>query len=234
MFGFVDYRITRTEIENLIKAGIMPIKVPKCSNVYEAVNGHPDIQLNLLKSKSDTKIIIQKEISQEFRNILTKNNIKYIVSKNCLKEKYPSDIILNAFVTENYFIHNTKYTDPEFFLSQKNKKIINVSQGYTKCSVLPVTETAFITSDKGIFNALKPAGFDILLLPPGDISLPGLNYGFIGGCGGMISNNLMAFFGNLNFYKYGNQVIDFLKKYNISPVYLKDGPLSDRGSLLVI
>ncbi|EOR19788.1 hypothetical protein A500_20195, partial [Clostridium sartagoforme AAU1] len=76
--------------------------------------------------------------------------------------------------------------------------------------------------------------FDILLLPPGDIILEGLDYGFIGGSGGLISKDKMAFFGNLKSYMYGEKVLNFLNKYGVSPIYLKDGKLQDRGSLLIL
>lgn len=46
----------------------------------------------------------------------------------------------------------------------------------------------------GIYKTLIKENFDVLLIPFGDIELPGLNYGFIGGVGGMISSNSMAFF----------------------------------------
>ena len=115
----------------------------------------------------------------------------------------------------------------------KNKKTINVKQGYTKCSILPVKEKAIITNDKGIYNTLKNENFDVLLLPFGDIELSGFNYGFIGGVGGMISDNSMAFFGSLDNYIFGNEVKNFLYKYDVKPIYLNNTKLIDRGSLLV-
>ena len=48
-----------------------------------------------------------------------------------------------------------------------------------------------------------------------------------------IRRNILAY-GNLEKYKYGNDVIDFLKKHNVKPVYLSDGKLVDRGSILVV
>ena len=86
----------------------------------------------------------------------------------------------------------------------------------------------------GIFETLKYYNFDILLLPPGDILLPSLNYGFIGGVGGMISNDRMAFFGDLDSYKWGDEIKKFLYKYDISPIALRKGKLIDRGSLLTL
>ncbi|MDR3595785.1 DUF6873 family GME fold protein [Clostridium sp.] len=234
MHCFIDYRSTKEELNNLLKLNINPILVPKCNSVYEAINGHPDIQLNLLKNSSLNKIIVQREISENFKDILIKNNINFIVSKNALSSKYPNDIILNSLILENHFIHTLKYSDENLLNSQASKIHINVPQGYTKCSILPVREKALITSDKGIFESLKSYDFDILLLPPGDILLPSLNYGFIGGAGGMISNNKMAFFGDLDSYNWGDQVEKFLFKYDVSPIALRKGKLIDRGSLLTL
>lgn len=234
MHCFIDYRVTKEELLNLSKLNMNPILVPKCTNVYEAINGHPDIQLNILKNKSLDKVIIQKDISQNFREILKSHNINYIVSKNSLSNTYPDDIILNSLILEDYFIHTLKYTDSNLLKSQELKLHINVPQGYTKCSILPVRNNSLITSDQGIYNTLKDFNFDILLLPPGDILLPSLNYGFIGGVGGMISNNKMAFFGDLGSYKWGDQIKKFLFKYDVSPIALRKGKLIDRGSLLTL
>ena len=234
MYAFTDYRITDEEILNLSKLNIEVIKIPKCNRVYEAINGHPDIQINVLKNSTNNKLIVHKDISEDFRNILEEKNIKYIVSEKSLERSYPSDIILNALILKDYFIHTLAYTDENLFNSQISKINVNVPQGYTKCSVLPINENALITSDKGIYKVLKEYDFDILLLPPGDILLPSLDYGFIGGTGGMISNDRIAFFGELDQYKYGDEVKDFLSKHGVTPVYLRKGKLIDRGSLLVL
>ncbi|WP_066892991.1 DUF6873 family GME fold protein [Clostridium nigeriense] len=233
MFCFVDYRTTLFEKEALNSLNLKIIEIPLCPDVYEAINGHVDIQLNVLDKKSK-KIIINRNIDNSFKNNLKNLNISYSESKNSIKSNYPNNISLNALILDNYFIHNLKYTDENLLQSQKNKILINVKQGYTKCSCLPVSDKAIITSDIGIYKTLSTYGFDILLLPPGDIILKGLNYGFIGGTGGLISNDKMAFYGNLNYYKYGLEVKAFLKKYNVEPIYLNNSKLYDRGSLFVI
>ncbi|GAA0075798.1 hypothetical protein UT300005_01760 [Clostridium sp. CTA-5] len=234
MYCFIDYRATKEELDNLIKIKIEPLLVPKCPNVYEAINGHPDIQLNILKNGSNNKIILQKNICKNFIKTLNNKNINYIISKTSLSNTYPGDIILNSLILDNYFIHNLKYTDKNLLESQKLKNLIHVSQGYTKCSVLPINDRSLITSDVGIYKNLINLNFDVLLLPPGDIVLPSLNYGFIGGTGGMISKDRIAFFGELDNYKWGNEIKKFLSKYNISPIYLRKGKLIDRGSLLTL
>ena len=61
-----------------------------------------------------------------------------------------------------------------------------------------------------------------------------MNYGFIGGIGGMLNENTLGTFGDINEYKYGNILMDFLKKHNITVLSLKPGKLIDRGSLFVV
>ena len=230
MICFVDYRTTDNEINSLKKLNYDVIKIPKDNNLYEAINGHTDIQLNILNNNT---LIVNKNINLSFKELLKTKNINFIESDSTLLSKYPSNISLNAYITENYLVHNLKFTDKKILEYCKNKKSINVNQGYTKCSILPLREKSIITNDTGIYNILKNENFDILLLPFGDIELTGFNYGFIGGVGGMISNDSMAFFGSLDNYAFGNEVKKFLYKYDIKPIYLSNTKLIDRGSLLV-
>lgn len=233
MICFVDYRITLEEEKNLSNLGYKIIKIPQNTSLYPAIDGHVDIQLCII-DKAEKKVLINKDISNNFKNLLKLNEIKYFESSTTLSSNYPNNISLNAFISENYLIHNLKYTDPVLINLLKHKKLINVKQGYTKCSILPINEKAIITNDPGISRILSEYKFDILLLPYGDIILQGFDYGFIGGVGGMISEDTIAFFGDLNNYIYGDKILSFLNKYGISPIYLKKGKLCDRGSLLVL
>ncbi|SHE82956.1 DUF6873 family GME fold protein [Clostridium fallax] len=227
---FVDYKSTECEINNLKKLNLDVIKVPKCSKVYSSIDGHPDIQIHITYDK---KIIIQKDIEKSFLKELEKRNLDYILTSKSLENKYPNNIMLNGLSTKNFFIHNLKFTSKELLESENHKTLINIKQGYTKCSCAFLGNNIVITSDKGIYNKLTEKNSDVLLLPPGDISLPGLNYGFIGGCCGLLPNNKIAFFGSLEKYLYGKEVLNFLNKYDLEPIYLSDGHLIDRGSILV-
>ena len=106
-----------------------------------------------------------------------------------------------------------------------------MKQGYTKCSTCIVNNHAAITSDVSIAKALNVEGVDVLLLPSGDILLPGLNYGFIGGATGLLCDNVLAFYGHLDHYLYGKEVLKFLNKHKVEPVFLRNGKLIDRGSI---
>src|SRR3712207_6103016 len=123
--------------------------------------------------------------------------------------------------------HYLNYTDKNLLslIKLSNKKLINTKQGYTKCSTAIVNDSAIITSDKNIAKSLQKENIDILLLPPGDIILPGLNYGFIGGACGLIEKNILAFYGSLECYAYGKEVLSFLKKHKVEPIFLSEGKL---------
>lgn len=226
---FVDYRISNEELINLKKLNINVIKCPKSSGVYDAINGHPDILLHPLENKN---ILVHKDMPLDFINNLKDLGYNILLSKKSLGLKYPDNIILNALNFSDYFLHNLKYTDENLMSYVKNKTLINVKQGYSKCSCALMPDNSIITSDKSIYSALENVNVDVLFVPPGDILLPGLDYGFIGGCCGGIDENKVAFFGNLNHYKYGDEIIDFLNKRNLEPIYLSSGKLIDRGSLL--
>ena len=128
MICFIDYRASDEEISNLKKLNLDIIKIPKCKKVYGAIDGHVDIQLNIL-NKSSKEVIVHKDISSDFLSTLKSKNIKYTLSNSSLSNKYPGDILLNALILDSFFIHNLKYTDKTLLSFQKEKELLNVKQG---------------------------------------------------------------------------------------------------------
>lgn len=225
----VDYRIDQKEKNALIQNGYNVLTVPRCECVYNAISGHPDIQLCMVNSNT---IIVHKDMPYEFINKLKKLGLNVIKSKNSIGNKYPYDIILNAVNSKDFFIHNIKYTDDNLYKEIFHKCLINIKQGYTKCSTAVISSKAIITNDIGISQAAIKSGLDVLYLPKGDIELTDFDYGFIGGTCGLLDNNIIAFYGNLKYYKYGSEVLSFIKKYNLTPIYLRNEKLIDRGSII--
>ena len=145
---------------------------------------------------------------------------------------YPDCAALCAVVTEKYFIHNIKITDPSLLQEAEmiGCEIINVRQGFTRCNLLPVGN-GFITQDMGIYKALKKRNIDVLLVSQGDISLPGHNHGFIGGCGGAVGNDVV-FNGDITLHPNHKEIAEFIKKQGFGIKYFSDLPLVDIGSIL--
>lgn len=227
---FIDYRTSKEELENLLKENLDVIKVLPSKNLYNAIDGHPDIQLNII---SNNEIIVHDELYKILENTLD-SKINIIKAKNHLKNTYPYDISLNAVNLKDFFIHNLKYTDKHLLDEVKNKNLINVKQGYTKCSCSVISDNAIITSDVGIYNELKKYPIDVLGISAKDILLPHLNYGFIGGTCGLINENTIAFFGDYNLHPYGLDIKKFLIKHDVKPLFLSHKPLIDRGSILTL
>ncbi len=229
--ALVDNRISDEEKNNLEKRNIKVILCPSSNLLYPAVCGHPDMLLHIIDEQT---IIVHKNTDKEFVKLLKNLGINVILSSKSLENKYPEDIILNALNIGDIFMHKLNYTDPNLLSLIKHKKLLNINQGYSKCSTAIVSPNAVMTSDIKIEKLTKKNDIDVLLLPPGDIILPGLNYGFIGGTCGLLDDNTLAFYGNLNMYKYGNEVLNFLKKHNVKPVFLSEGKLIDRGSIFCL
>ena len=67
-----------------------------------------------------------------------------------------------------------------------------------------MTESAIITDDVSIASAAEKNGLAVLLVSKGDVALPGREYGFIGGCCGLIAPDTMLFNGSLASHKAGD------------------------------
>jgi hypothetical protein len=228
----VDFRISDRELNALHNIGAHVLFCPKFSGVYDAICGHPDIQLFSYKNIT----VVHKDIDSSILSEFNKLNLSYTLSYNSIIKNYPYDIILNCFILGELFVHNIKYTDSTILKLVKHFNLtqINVKQGYSKCSTAIINDKAIITSDLSIGNSLKAQNIDVLFVPPGDILLPGLDYGFIGGTCGFIQKNHLAFFGDINNYKYNYDVKNFLKKHKVEYSCLGNGKLIDRGSILSI
>jgi len=165
---------------------------------------------------------------------LTKIGLKITKLEVNLNNKYPNNVWFNHLVLNNKIICNKKYTPSQIleYCSDNSKKIINVNQGYTKCSTAVVSDNAIITSDTGIATACKKYGLDVLKIRCGYILLPYYNYGFIGGCCGKLSDCTLAFTGKIKQHPDYNNIKSFLLNHQINILELSNKPLLDIGSIL--
>lgn len=176
--------------------------------VYPQISKHPDIYMCHL------------------------GNGLFFGQEESLGYSYPQNIIYNGASTGCYFIHNIKYTDQKLLETVKkyNQKIIDVKQGYAKCSIVVVDQESIITSDRGIAKACQGI-LDVLLIEPGHIVLEGFDYGFIGGCSGRIGRTVL-FNGNLKNHPDFEKIRTFIEERNLELKYFEDYPLTDIGSII--
>lgn len=181
----------------------------------------------------DGTVFAAREMSEYVCVIKSYGYNVQIISEH-LGKAYPNDVLLNCVPMGEFLICNTDTVSQTVLHHFKNKKIINVRQGYTKCSVIPVNGNALITDDESIANECTLNGIDVLKVSKGSVCLPGFNYGFIGGTAGKISDNQIAFNGDISTHADHFEIINFLSKYKIKAVSLCSGPLLDIGSLIVL
>ena len=146
---------------------------------------------------------------------------------------YPKDCIYNAACTGKFFIHRLDITAPALLKAaeESGMRMIDVPQGYTKCSTLIVDEDSIVTSDRGIEKKCSAAGMDVLLVTPGHVELEGFRYGFIGGASGRIEDTIL-FEGDLSRHPDFEKIEEFIRLKGLACEYNKDMPLTDIGSII--
>ena len=207
------------------------IEIKKTDTVYNAVSSHVDIYL----CKVLGNLIVAKEQMEYIDEALKKGEIKYELGNAELKSEYPNNICYNGVQLGNNFIHNIKYTDDKIMkiVKENSLNIINVKQGYSKCSITVVDDNSVITSDKGIAKELVKHKIDVLLIKAGSVKLEDFEYGFIGGASGRVGK-VIVFNGNLEEHPDYIEIINFIEKKNLKVKYFNQYPLTDIGSILEI
>lgn len=150
-----------------------------------------------------------------------------------IKGKYPNDIGLNFIVAGECLYGKIGFCDEVLLCELSEYKKCDCKQGYCKCSVLIVDKNAFITDDKSIFDIASKNGVDCLLISKGDVTLPGHEYGFIGGASAKISKDEILFFGDITKHKDYKKIAEFISKHGCKIISL-NFPLTDFGGMIPI
>jgi hypothetical protein len=229
--ALVDKRLTKSMEEQLLRRNIELIKTVECNKVYGSISCHPDICVCNL---GNGDIIVEPSMYMQYKELLEKYKFNVLKGQTELKSQYPHNIAYNVAIVGDYAIHNFKYTDKKIleFIDCKGLKKINVEQGYTKCSICVVDDNSVITSDKGIYNKLDETKINCLLIEPGHIELCDMNYGFIGGCTGLISKSELSFFGDIRKHPNYDDIRSFLDEKEKEIVIFGKEELVDLGSLI--
>lgn len=196
------------------------------------VSAHCDMNVHHLGAE---KILL--DTSQEkLAETLSKIKMRLSFSTQPVRSPYSTECIFNCFEIGDYLFCKLGNTDEKIikYAISRNKKIVNVKQGYCKCSTLILTNNSFITDDDGIYLKGKENSLDCLKINKGDILLNGYKYGFIGGASAMIDKNTVLFFGDVTKHSSFNQIDTFLKGRNIKYIYTNEFMLTDIGGIIPI
>ena len=229
--ALVDPRMPEYMKRFLNDRGVETVDGFRSKMTYEAISGHPDISFCHV---GGSKAVVSPESFEYYVKELSRNGFEVIRGKKSPRSKYPDNICYNAAIIGRHVIHKLSHID-EVLLNElefKDIEKINVKQGYSKCSICIVGENAIITADSKINEAARKNGVDSLLVRPGGIALDGFEYGFIGGCSGLISENEIFFAGDISTHQDYSLIMDFLDKNGKTAVCCEKQKLLDVGSII--
>lgn len=220
-----DSRLPLEILRNLKKYGDC-IPFHSHSVTHESLSGHPDIFLYI----EGDRVIAAPNTPAEFIERLKAKGLKVRNGNTDVGDKKHNSTPYNVAGSGTCMIHHRKFTDPVILDSLKEREFIHVSQPFTRCSLLVLEGHRGITSDREIEKVLTGKGWTICYVRPEEILLPGVSYGFIGGCMGLYANKVFIL-GSLGFHPDGSRIEEFLRVSGYEIVELYRGKLFDGGSL---
>ena len=232
-FVIIDYRAGDDILNYLKRINIEPIKTIKCGDLHEPVDGHPDMVIHPINFET---FVIAPYVYDYYRNVLGSLGIKVIKGGKTLNRNHPEDIAYNVARIGRYAVHNTKHTDQKlkYYLEEAGIEFIDVNQGYTKCSIAPVSENKALTSDLLIHEKLIAYNIDCMYIDPKLVYLKGYNNGFIGGSLGLINDKIFLSTGKI----FDENISLSLRKFIRSAGYIYDeaakNQITDLGTLIPI
>lgn len=207
------------------------IKPCKLNILPESLQHHADLGICIV---SDKKAVCPPDSFDYYKEKLSVYGFQIIKGKNSLDCHYPKDSAYNVCIVGKKCFLNKSVCDTALLdiLTSEGYDIINVKQGYTKCSVCPIDENSVITADISIANAAEKHGMDVLLITNDKIVLPGYKNGFFGGCTGLYDKHTLLLNGEIKYLPDCDSIKEFLFKKGISLKEIKKGPVTDIGSII--
>ena len=146
-------------------------------------------------------------------------------------EHYPQRIAYNVARVKDRAYCLTEAVDPVIAeeLRKRGVALVNVTQGYAACSLVPVG-AGIITSDKGIAEKAK----DCLFFDPKQITLPGYENGLIGGCFCRIGEELSVLCGDPSLCDRGDALTEFFARHGVMLKTVAGQPLFDFGGSIFL
>ncbi|MBQ4105539.1 MAG: hypothetical protein IJC86_04030 [Clostridia bacterium] len=216
-------------ISDLNKLGIGIIESECQQKLRKNEQLHADMQLLAI---NDTAFIPRNCISLHNK---IRGFYKNVILCNEIKDPYPDNVGLNAALVGNKLLCKIESLEKKVYdyCKLNNIELINVNQGYAKCSTLVVNESSIITADSTIYKAAIHNGIRALRIRPGYIHLEDADYGFIGGCSGKIGDRII-FFGDIKKHPDYMAISGFIHDEGISYICTSKDMLNDIGGLVVL
>ncbi|MBQ8004690.1 MAG: hypothetical protein IJ303_00050 [Clostridia bacterium] len=228
-----DSRIPTKALDNLKKVADRVVLLPPFEALDAPVSAHPDMLLFPYPAK---KIIFtHKDYFSRASELLGFLGYEIIPIKEQIGAKYPFDILLNAANVGNRIFGKLSHISSSLLqlALSENMELINVNQGYARCSLCTVSNNAAITADPSIADAAKNAGINVLSICHGGVALGGYSEGFIGGASGYDGESVY-FCGDIMSHTNGSEISGFCERHFTKVISLSNEPLYDIGTIFFI
>ena len=211
--------------------GAKVITPPSVDVMVPSMRRHADLGIVIVGEK---KVVCAPETYSYYNNALSPYGFLVIAGKKSIGSNYPEDSAYNVCIVGKKCFLNKSVCDTLLLdiLISEGFEIVEVKQGYTKCSICPIDENSFITGDCAIAREGEKRGMDVLLIENNGISLPPYKNGFWGGSSGMGDYDTLLVNGDISLLPSGDKIRQFLDTKNIKIKKLKEGEVADIGSII--
>ncbi len=235
MLALIDCRADTSVLSALNKRGFESVRMPAADYLHSAVASHTDMLIFIGFGRLFCHIRYYDKNKALIDRLAESGDLALTLSDEPTDKDYPRDVLFNACIVGKKLICNKKTVSKHILdaAEANNYVIVNVSQGYTKCSVCVVSDNAIITSDRSIAKACAAAGIDVLTVSEGNVSLPPYDYGFIGGTSGAHGDKVF-FCGSLDTHPDAAKITEFCKSNGKDIISLSDNILFDVGTLFFV
>lgn len=219
---------------SLSERGFELISFPEYFRLQKPVSSHPDMLLHILGDKYITSKEYYSIASDAFAK-LNGAGLTPILTDERPSPEYPDDILFNSLRLGNKIFGLEKKMSKVIreYAKENSISVVNVKQGYTKCSVCKVSDNAIITADEGIAKAAASRGVEVLKIRDGHVDIDGYGYGFIGGASGA-TESAVYFCGDVFSHPDGKSIAEFCEKHSKECISLSNDTLFDVGTLFFI
>lgn len=216
----------------LAAQGVRVLACPANPAVDPRLRSH--IDLSVLHLGGRRFVLAPYLRGSEFAAALNALGAEMLFAEGPFGPVYPADARLCALVLGERLFHAREVIDPVVRRAADGLRFVPVRQGYAKCAVCPVSETAAITADPGMAGVLRSEGCNVLQLMPGGVSLKGFSEGFFGGAAFLLAPDCLAFTGRADTLRDRETIEMFFGRFGIRTCSLTDFPLFDIGSCVLL
>lgn len=212
--------------------GVRVIKPYLIEGLPASMQHHADLSFCYL---GDGVAVCAPEAYEYYLNELSFTNLKLVKGEKRVGCNYPLDAAYNVAIVGKRLYCKVTVCDSVLLRTAEamGYEIININQGYAKCSVCPVDENSAISADMSFYKKAVQGGLEVLLITNDSILLEGFDNGFFGGCAYMAKKSVMSVKGSFKSLPQYEKIKEFLHKRGIT-AETGSGYVTDFGSFIPI